>query len=199
MSTSKQTKETDDKDARQKTVDLGGVQVVVEPPEPAGTTVAVPEIEELKAQLNELKELITDAKAEALADSEALADRVAALEQPVVVTDSMPQFEELKGLISDSRAFTHEVHDAVVAKLTKAEAATTALARQVAAITPIPRNYPRTKEYTVKPGETLVMIAKVQLGQPGRMTEIATTNYDRYPSLRTSSDIKPGWILRLPA
>ena len=117
----------------------------------------------------------------------------------VVVADSMPQFEELKQLIADSRQFTHEVHDAVVTRLTKAEAATTALAREVAAITPIPRNYPRTKEYTVKPGETLVMIAKVQLGQPGRMTEIATTNYDRYPSLRTSNDVEPGWKLRLPA
>ncbi len=117
----------------------------------------------------------------------------------MAVTDLTPQFEELKGLISDSRAFTHEVHDAVVTRLAAAEAATAALASQVAAIAPIPRNYPRTEEYTVKDGDTLVMIAKVQLGQAGRMTEIATTNYDRYPSLRTSSDVKAGWKLRLPA
>ena len=178
MSKDKQTKETDAEDIPAPALAVTGSVV----------------------QYEELEKLIADAKAEALADSKALADRVAALEeQPVVATDSMPPFEELKGLISDSRAFTHEVHDAVIARLAKAEAATVALTSQVAAITPIPRNYPRTKEYTVKDGDTLVMIAKVELEQPGRMTEIRTMNYDRHPSLRTSSDVKPGWKLRLPA
>ncbi len=186
MNKDKQTKETDVED------------VVAETTEPAGITVTGGvAISDLKAQF---EELMADVRAGALADSKALADRVAVLEeQPVVATDSMPQFEELKKLIADSRQFTHEVHDAVVTRLVKAEAVTAALTSQVAAIAPMPRNYPRTEEYTVKDGDTLVMIAKVQLGQAGRMTEIATTNYDRYPSLRTSSDIKPGWKLRLPA
>ncbi len=121
-------------------------------------------------------------------------------EQYVTVTGSVPQFEELKQLIADSRQFTHEVHDAVVARLVKAEAATADLASQVAAIAPIQRNYPKTKEYTVKDGEsTLAEIAKKQLGQAGRFPDIATMNYDRYPSLKTSTDVKPGWKLRLPA
>ncbi len=42
------------------------------------------------------------------------------------------------------------------------------------------------------------MIAKNELGQSGRMTEIATMNYDRYPSLRTSNDVEAGWKLRMP-
>ncbi len=185
MNKDKQTKETD---------------VVAETTEPAGLAITGSvDISDLKAQFEELETPIADAKAEALADSKALADRVVALEQPVVDTDSITQFEELKKLIADSRQFTHEVHDAIVTRLSEAEAATAALASQVAAITPIPRNYPRTKEYTVEDGDTLVMIAKVQLEQPGRMTEIRTMNYDRHPSLRTSDDIEPGWKLRLPA
>ena len=112
----------------------------------------------------------------------------------------MEQYEELKKLIGDSRQFTQEVHDAIVARLVKAEAATAALASQVAAIAPIPRNYPRTKEYTVKSGDTLTKIAKAELGQAGRFTEIATMNYDRYPSLKADANmIQVGWILRLPA
>ncbi len=118
----------------------------------------------------------------------------------IAVTGSVSQFEELKQLIADSRQFTHEVHDAVVTRLVKAEAATADLASQVAAITPIPRNYPRTKEYTVKGGDTLTKIAKAELGQAGRFTEIATMNYDRYPSLKTDANaIQVGWVLRLPA
>ncbi len=118
----------------------------------------------------------------------------------IVDTDSITQFEELKKLIADSRQFTHEVHDAVVTRLAKAEAVTAALASQVAAITPISRNYPRTKEYTVRDGDTLTKIAKVELGQAGRFTEIATMNYDRYPSLKVNANrIEKGWKLRLPA
>ncbi len=187
MSTSKQTKETDAEDITEKT-------------ESAGATVAVPEIEELKAQFNELKELIIDVRAVALDDARMLNDKVMVLEQAAVSTDSMPQFEKPKQLIADSRQFTHEVHDAVVARLAKAEAATAALASHVATIAPPARNYPRTKEYTVKDGDTTTKIAKAELGQAGRFTEIATMNYDRYPSLKTNSNnVTPGWKLRLPA
>lgn len=51
MNKNEQTKKTDDKDAGQKTVDLGGIQVVVEPPKSAGiaATGSVSQIEELKA------------------------------------------------------------------------------------------------------------------------------------------------------
>ncbi len=187
MSKSKQTKETDAED------------VVAETTEPAGITVTGGvAISDLKAQF---KELMADVRAEALADSKALTDRVAVLEeQPVVATDSMPQFEELKQLIADSRQFTHEVHDAVVTGLAKAEAVTAALASHVATIAPPARNYPRTKEYTVKDGDTTTKIAKAELGQAGRFTDIATMNYDRYPSLKINpNNVTPGWKLRLPA
>jgi nucleoid-associated protein YgaU len=110
------------------------------------------------------------------------------------------QYEELKKLIADNRQFTQQVHDAIVDRLVKAEAATAALASQVATVAPAPRNFPRTKEYTVKPGDTLTKIAKVELGQAGRFTEIATMNYDRYPSLKNNANlIQVGWVLRLPA
>ena len=109
------------------------------------------------------------------------------------------QYEELKKLISDSRAYTKQVHDAIVNRLAKAEAATTALASQIAGIAP-QRNFPRTREYVVKGGDTLTKIAKVELGQAGRFTEIATMNYDRYPSLKNNPNlIQVGWKLRLPA
>ncbi len=110
------------------------------------------------------------------------------------------QYVELKKLIGDSREFTQRVHDAIVERLAKAEAATVALTSHVATITPAPHNYPRTKEYTVKSGDTLTKIAKTELGQAGRFTEIATMNYDRYPSLKADANmIQIGWVLRLPA
>jgi len=192
MNKDKQAKETDAEDV---------VAEVAEKTEPAGLTVTGDVVvADLKVQFDELKGLIADGRAEVLADSKALADRVAVLEQPVVTTDAMPQFDELKQLIADSRQFTHEVHDAIVERLAKAEAATAALANHVATIAPPARNYPRTKEYTVKDGDTTTKIAKAELGQAGRFIEIATMNYDRYPRLKTNSNnVTPGWNLRLPA
>ncbi len=129
---------------------------------------------------------------------------VTAVEETVTaepnVEGEVAAIEELKQLIADNRQFTYKVHDAVVTRLAAAEAAIAALTSQVAGIAPVQRNYPRTKEYTVKDGDTTTKIAKAELGQAGRFTEIATMNYDRYPSLKTNSNnVTPGWKLRLPA
>ncbi len=61
---------------------------------------------------------------------------------------------------------------------------------------PSPRKY---REYIVKDGDSLSKIAKTLTTNAGRFTEMATLNYDRYPSLKTNpSFIKPGWKLRIP-
>ena len=113
---------------------------------------------------------------------------------------TMTQFTDLKKLIADSREYTKQVHDAIVARLKKAEGQIASLASKVAGIAPVARNFPRTREYTVKSGDTLSMIAKRELGQAGRFTEIAVMNYDRYPSLKNNANlIQVGWKLRLPA
>ena len=108
----------------------------------------------------------------------------------------MAQYEELKQLIADNKAYTKQVNDDIAGRLGKAEAAIATLA----AAAPAPRNYPRTKEYTVKPGDSLTKIAKAELGNAGLFTKIATMNYDRYPSLKINANaIQVGWKLRLPA
>ena len=113
---------------------------------------------------------------------------------------TMTQFSDLKKLIADSREYTKQVHDAIVARLKKAEDAIASLASKVAGIAPTSRKFPRTREYIVRSGDSLSKIAKNELGQAGRFTEIAVMNYDRYPSLKTNANaIQIGWKLRLPA
>ena len=111
----------------------------------------------------------------------------------VAVTGSAAQFEELKGLVAQARADALEDSKALAAKLA-------ALGKTVDRMDKgTQRSFPRgTREYPVQDGDTLVLIAKRELGQSGRFTEIATMNYDRYPSLRTSNDVEGGWSLRLP-
>ena len=113
---------------------------------------------------------------------------------------TMTQFTELKKLVADSRAFTQKVHDALVKRLAAAENATAALASKIAGLAPVGRNFPKTREYVVKAGDSLTLIAKRELGQAGRFTEIAVLNYDRFPELKQNANlIKIGWKLRLPA
>ena len=110
------------------------------------------------------------------------------------------QLDELKRLIDDNRTFTQQVHDAIVERLATLEGKVFKLGSTVSGIRGAERKFPRTKEYTVAPGDKLTGIAKKQLGQAGRFTEIAILNYDRYPSLKTNPDhIREGWKLRLPA
>ncbi len=126
---------------------------------PAAVPIPIPPTPEPKEegltmeQYEELKRLVAQARADALADSKALAGKLSALEQTVNKLDKGTQ-----------------------------------------------RSFPRgTREYTVVPGDSLVLIAKRELGQAGRFTEIATMNYDRYPSLRANPNhIEKGWKLRLP-
>ncbi len=127
--------------------------VVGETTEPAGVPVTGDvAITDVKAQFDELKELIADVRAVALDDAKMLAGRVLELEQTVAKLDKGKQ-----------------------------------------------RSFPRgTGEYEVVDGDSLVMIAKTELGQSGRFTEIATMNYDRYPGLRTSNEVEAGWKLRMP-
>lgn len=62
------------------------------------------------------------------------------------------------------------------------------------------RSYPTSlREYAVKSGDSMTLIAKGQLGQAGRFTDIAILNYDRYPNLKTNpNQVQVGWKLRLP-
>ena len=113
---------------------------------------------------------------------------------------TMAQYEELKELIASNKAFTQQVHDAIVSRIAALEGKVSKLAAAVAGIRGAERKFPQTKEYTVVSGDTLTGIAKKQLGQAGRFTEIAILNYDRYPSLKTNPNyIREGWKLRLPA
>lgn len=106
---------------------------------------------------------------------------------------------ELKKLTADSREFTQQVHDAVVSRIATLESKVLKLASTVAGIRGTEKKFPRTKEYTVVSGDSLTLIAKKQLGQAGRFTEIAILNYDRYPSLKANPGlIQVGWKLRLP-
>lgn len=106
---------------------------------------------------------------------------------------TMGQYEELKELILVVERKLREQVETI-------NNTVAALVRQVTSITPTPRNFPKTKEYTAKAGDTLTKIAKTELGQAGRFTEIATMNYDRYPSLKDNANlIQVGWRLRLPA
>lgn len=109
------------------------------------------------------------------------------------------KLKELDQLIADSRLFTQQVHDALVSRLATLEGKVSKLAGTVSGIRGAERKYPKTKEYTVVDGDKLTTIAKKQLGQAGRFTEIAILNYDRYPSLKNSSELISGWKLRLPA
>lgn len=146
----------------------------------------------------ELKGLITSARAEVLEDFEALARKIAELEETVVILDK-DEDEELKGLITENREFTQQVHDAIVSRVAALEGKVFKLGTTVSGIRGAERKFPQTKEYTVAPGDKLTGIAKRQLGQAGRFTEIAILNYDRYPSLKTNPDhIQEGWKLRLP-
>ena len=52
--------------------------------------------------------------------------------------------------------------------------------------------------YNVKPGDTLIKIAREQLKNGGRYLEIITLNQKQYPSLISSSFLEPGTTLRLP-
>ena len=109
------------------------------------------------------------------------------------VTGSVPQFEALKKLVADARADALADSKALARKVSELEKTVAVLDKGKQ------RSFPRgTGEYTVVEGDKLVMIAKNELGQSGRMTEIATMNYDRYPSLRTSNDVEAGWKLRMP-
>ncbi len=106
---------------------------------------------------------------------------------------TMGQYEELKGLITS----WEQNLNAQIAVINDKVAV---LASQIATITPVPRSYPKTREYTVKPGDSLTKIAKAELGNAGLFTKIATMNYDRYPSLKINANaIQVGWVLRLPA
>ena len=61
---------------------------------------------------------------------------------------------------------------------------------------PSPRKY---RDYIVQDGDSLSMIAKTLTTNAGLFTEMATLNYDRYPSLRSNpSHIEAGWKLRIP-
>lgn len=53
--------------------------------------------------------------------------------------------------------------------------------------------------YTVKPGDSLLSIAKSELKDGSRVTELITLNSDRYPELSLSKPfIEQGWKLYLP-
>lgn len=53
--------------------------------------------------------------------------------------------------------------------------------------------------YTVKQGDSLLSIAKSQLGNPSRANELARLNNDTYPGLSVSNPfLEVGWILALP-
>ncbi len=59
--------------------------------------------------------------------------------------------------------------------------------------------YPsNTRDYTVKEGDTLALIAKRELGNAGNLNQIVIMNYDRYPSFRRGIVVEEGWVLRLP-
>jgi hypothetical protein len=111
------------------------------------------------------------------------------------------QYEDLKKAINDAKAAASKGIQAVANGLSGLEKRVGELESEMAAISKArPRNFPNTREYTVKPGDSLTMIAKRELGQSGLFTQIAILNYDRYPSLRENPNhIQPGWKLRLPA
>lgn len=53
--------------------------------------------------------------------------------------------------------------------------------------------------YTVKPGDTLLSIAKSQLGSAARVNEIIDLNKNKYAVSLQTPFIEQGWILTLPA
>jgi nucleoid-associated protein YgaU len=141
-------------------------------------------------------------------------ESVASGESPVAMTPepapespriaSMADLEDIKGRLVDlidskfteASAFTQLVNDALIERLLDAESRLATLeGRADAGSVRYPDN---VRDYEVKPGDTLVMIAKNELGNSGHFTLIGTMNYDRYPSLRTSQRVEPGWKLRLP-
>lgn len=103
------------------------------------------------------------------------------------------QYEELKGYIK-------KLTDAINSRLAGLDAKTAKLAEDVKRATAgKEKSFGNYREYTVKSGDTLSIIAKRELGQAGRFTEIGVLNYDRYPSLRKDLNlIQAGWVLRLP-
>lgn len=53
--------------------------------------------------------------------------------------------------------------------------------------------------YTVKQGDSLLSIAKNELGNPSRASELARLNQDAYPGLSVSNPfLEVGWVLALP-
>ncbi len=98
---------------------------------------------------------------------------------------------------TEANAFAQRVNDALTERLGAAENALAELETRIAGGG---AKYPdNVRDYAVEPGDTLVKIAKSELANPGNFTKIATMNYDRYPSLRKSNRVEPGWVLRLPA
>ena len=54
-------------------------------------------------------------------------------------------------------------------------------------------------QYTVKKGDTLLLITKSQLGDVSRINELITLNKDKYPSLSIENPfLEQAWILSLP-
>jgi len=55
------------------------------------------------------------------------------------------------------------------------------------------------QKYTVKSGDTLLSIAKTQLHDPSRVTELINLNSDAYPSLSIKTPfLETGWVLYVP-
>ncbi len=54
------------------------------------------------------------------------------------------------------------------------------------------------KSYIVKPGDTLINLAKTYLGSTGRLNEIVTLNEQSYSNLRFNYNLEKGWILYFP-
>lgn len=60
-------------------------------------------------------------------------------------------------------------------------------------------------KYTVRKGDSLLSIAKNELGDPSRLQELAVMNADKYPTLFSSPGVlaqnpflEQGWVLSLP-
>ena len=100
---------------------------------------------------------------------------------------TLPQFESLidRVISLEENVFEEDIGN----RLTKLEQ------RITASDTKYPSN---TRDYTVKEGDTLALIAKRELGNAGNLNQIVIMNYDRYPSFRRGIVVEEGWVLRLP-
>ncbi len=108
--------------------------------------------------------------------------------------------ERVDAAKAEAKEFTQRIYNAIVGRFVDNEKRISDLVTLVTSLQGTPKNFPKTREYTVKSGDSLTLIAKRELGQAGRFTEIAILNYDRYPSLKTNANlIQVGWRLRLPA